>query len=107
MSEQGALEQLAALVAAAVAPRLAELVAARMPAPVLPEPWRLLDVAGVSAMLGRSERWVRDRAKDGSLPRVRLDGGPLAFDIDDVKAFARERRIPELPAGPRLRAVGE
>ena len=57
------------------------------------EQWRLLDVEEVAARLGRSTRWVRDRAKSGDLPWVRLDGGALAFDLADVQAFAAARRV--------------
>ena len=61
--------------------------------------------------LGRSERWIRERVKRLELPCIRLDGGALAFDVDDLRAFARARRVPasndeEAPAR-RLAAVGE
>jgi hypothetical protein len=76
-----------------VALRVAELVAEQLHAPASAEPWKLLSTAEVAAALGRSERWVRDRRKDGSLPWVRLDGGPPAFRLEDVHAFAEARRI--------------
>src|SRR5262249_50048712 len=57
------------------------------------EPWRLLNVDEVATRLGRSTRWVRERVKRGQLPHVRLDGGALAFEIEDVQAFAAARRI--------------
>ena len=57
------------------------------------EPWRLLTVAETGDRLGRSTRWVRERAKRGDLPFVKLDGGALAFDLEDVQNFVRERRI--------------
>ena len=70
----------------------------------------------VAARLGRSTRWVRERA--GDLAFVRLDGGALAFDLEDVRCFARERRIACRPlagtpeavysgglSGPRLRTI--
>jgi excisionase family DNA binding protein len=53
----------------------------------------LLDVSEVAERLGRSTRWVRERAKRGDLPFVRLDGSALAFDLEDVRGFARARRI--------------
>jgi hypothetical protein len=31
--------------------------------------------------------------KRGDLSYVRLDGGAFAFELEDVRAFARERRI--------------
>jgi excisionase family DNA binding protein len=57
------------------------------------EPWRLLNVDEAAARLGRSSRWVRERAKRGQLAFVRLDGGALAFELEDVQAFAGARRI--------------
>jgi hypothetical protein len=36
---------------------------------------------------------VRERAKKGDLPYVRLDGGALAFELADVQNFACARRI--------------
>jgi hypothetical protein len=57
------------------------------------ESWSLLDVHEVAARVGRSTRWVRERAKSGQLPFIRLDGGALAFELEDVKALARARRI--------------
>src|SRR5262249_49006331 len=57
------------------------------------EPWRLLDLEEVAGRLGRSTRWVRERAKRGELPFVRLDGGALAFELEDVRTFVDSRRI--------------
>jgi len=76
---------------------LADRVAERLrpfmaPAPAL-EAWRLLDVEQAAERLGRSTRWVRERAKRGELPFVRLDGGALAFEEDDLRAFAMARRV--------------
>ena len=59
-----------------------------------PGSWRLLDTAQAAALLTRSERWLRERAKRGDLPYVKLDGGPFAFDIDDLRAFVKARRVP-------------
>jgi hypothetical protein len=57
------------------------------------EPWRLWTVQETADRLGRSTKWVRAKAKAGDLIWVRLDGGALAFEPEDVKAFARARRI--------------
>ena len=57
------------------------------------ESWRLLDVEQAAERLGRSTRWVRERAKRGDLPFVRLDGGGLAFEEADLRAFAQARRV--------------
>jgi hypothetical protein len=82
-----------------VADRLRPLLA---PAPGA-ESWRLLDVEQVADRLGRSTRWVRERAKRGDLPYIRLDGGAFAFDEADLRAFAHARRVsaedPEVCAG--------
>jgi hypothetical protein len=88
------LEELIAALAAELAPRLAAELAGQVPSAPAPESWHLLDVEEAAARLGRSTRWVRDRAKLGDLPQVRLDGGALAFELDDLREFARERRIP-------------
>ena len=81
-------------VADLVAERVAELVADRLDGdPAQQEPPRLLSTAEAAAWFGRSERWVRDRKKDGTLPWVRLDGGPSAFRLEDLRAFAEARRI--------------
>lgn len=66
------------------------------------EVWRLLSLDDVCERLGRSERQVREWVKTGELACIRLDAGALRFDIDDVQAFARGRRIggPELPPLP-------
>ncbi|HEX6762894.1 MAG TPA: hypothetical protein VF094_08850 [Gaiellaceae bacterium] len=107
---EGALELLVAELAEALAPRVAELVAAQLPPVVAAQPWKLTDVAGVARMLGRSERWVRDRSQpkhgDGAIPWVRLDAGQRMYDPDAVRAWALDRSIPERPAvGAGLRAV--
>ena len=83
-------ESLADDVADAVVARLA----ADVPSPAaLEDGWRLLTLEEAAAMLTRSTRWVRDKTKTGALPFVKLDGGALAFDPDDVRAFARARRV--------------
>jgi hypothetical protein len=87
-------EQLIAALAEELAPRIAAELASQLPPPPAAEPWHLLDLEEAAGRLGRSTRWVRDRAKRGDLPFVRLDGGRLAFELDDLRAFARDRRIP-------------
>jgi predicted DNA-binding transcriptional regulator AlpA len=82
------------LLADAVAERVLAALQRSQPAPSSSEPWRLLDVDGVGEMLGRSRRTVHAYVKDRGLPYIRLDNGALAFDPDDVKAWARARRVP-------------
>jgi excisionase family DNA binding protein len=89
------------LLAAAVSALRDEIVAAvvaeleqRAPAATSgEEPWRLWTLEEVCERLGRSDRTVREWVKRGLLPRERLDGGAWAFDPEDVKTFARARRI--------------
>jgi Helix-turn-helix domain len=74
------------------------------------EPWRLLDVGEAAALLGRSRSWVQkavrpvDRGGRG-LPHVRLDGGGLMFDPEDLRAFALARRVPAVDGGLRAGRV--
>jgi hypothetical protein len=96
-------EQLVAALAEELAPRLAAELAGQLPSSPVAEPWHLLDLQQAAERLGRSPRWVRERAKTGALPHVRLDGGRLAFELDDLREFARERRI---PLAARLQANG-
>ena len=72
-----------------VATLTSELVAAQPQ----PQAWSLLNVHEAAAYFQRSTRWVRQQAKRGQLPFVRLDGGALAFELEDIQAFARARRI--------------
>jgi hypothetical protein len=97
------IEQLIGALAEELAPRIAAEVAAQLPPPPAAEPWHLLDLEEAADRIGRSTRWVRERAKRGDLPFVRLDGGRLAFELDDLRVFARDRRI---PLAARLQANG-
>jgi excisionase family DNA binding protein len=65
------------------------------------EPWRLYDVEEAAAALGRSTRWVRERVKRGDLPFIKLDGGALAFELEELQAFARARSV-SADDGPAL-----
>jgi hypothetical protein len=90
------LEQLVAEFAGEIASRVKAELAPPASSNGHGVPWPgLLNLAEASRMLGRSERWLRERVKRGELPVVRLDRGPLAFDIDDLRAFTRSRRVPE------------
>jgi excisionase family DNA binding protein len=94
----------------AIAEAVAAKFAGQLPAPGATDGWRLWNLEETAERLGRSERTVREWAKDGRLPHVLLDGGRLAFNPEDVKAFARARRVPIEEAGEssrRLRAVDE
>jgi hypothetical protein len=56
------------------------------------EPWRLLSLSEAADRLGRSERWLRERVRRHEIPVVRLDG-KLAFQLDDLIAYATAHRI--------------
>lgn len=108
--ERRLLEGLVELLADALAPRVAaELAGAGRAEPLGGEPWRLLDLEEAAERLGRSTRWVRERAKRGELPFVRLDGGALAFLVEDLEAFARARRVPaeDGSLAGRLQVLGD
>lgn len=75
-----------------IAERVVALVVERLPVDGAAEPG-LMTLKEAAAYFGRCERWVSDRRRDGSLPWVRLDGGPYSFLRDDLEAFARARRI--------------
>jgi Helix-turn-helix domain len=96
----GLLDVLLDRVVERLVPPIAAELAALPKAEPEGEPWRLLTAEDAAARLGRSARWVRERAKRGDLPFVRLDGGALAFEIDDVRAFAQARRIPAAAPSP-------
>jgi hypothetical protein len=94
-------------IAAEVADRVVRMLTAETVETPPPSEWRLLSTEQ-TAELGRSQRWVRERAKTGELPWVKLDSGPLAFLPDDVEAFARARRVPaeaDFPLTSRLPGV--
>lgn len=94
------LDRLVAEFADALAPRVAVEIVARMAAPVVAEPWRLVGVDEVATALGRSRRWVHASVKERGLPYLRLDGGALAFDLDDVRGWALDRRVPAAEPDP-------
>jgi hypothetical protein len=94
------LDRLVADFADALAPRIAVEIAARVPSPVVAEPWRLVGVDKVASALGRSKRWVHGAVKERGLPFVRLDSGSLRFDLDDVRAWALDRRVPAIEDDP-------
>lgn len=106
------LEALVEALAVELAPRVAAELTSLKDGEHEPveEPWRLLNLEEAAARLGRSPRWVREQVKRGNLPRVRLDGAALAFDLDDLRAFAAARRIPAERVNPlavRLQGNGD
>lgn len=104
------VEQFVAALVEELAPRIAAELAASLPAAELAEPWRLYDLEEAAGMFGRSTRWVRERVKRGELPFVKLDGGALAFELDDLQAFAEARRVSAdggLLLATRLQASGD
>ena len=87
------LGQLVDVLAEEIAPRVAELVAEQVTPAQAAEPWRLLSVADAAVRLGRSAKWVREHRDE--IGWVKLDGGAFAFDVEDLRRFARARRVPE------------
>lgn len=75
-------------------------------------PGRVLSVADVAALLGRSKPWVYEHAAE--LGAFRFTNGPRArigFDRDEIEAWRRarqaERRVPPPPKRkPRRRRPG-
>lgn len=96
MLPANALDDLVAAVADAVAERVIAALDVRATTAAEGELWHLLTTEELATRLGRSQRWIREKAKSGELPWIRLDGGALAFDLADVQEFARARRVPEL-----------
>jgi predicted DNA-binding transcriptional regulator AlpA len=86
------LEPVVARVAELIADRVVERLADLEVVPA-EDAWRLLKLVDAAERLGRSERWIRERVRRGELPYVRLDGGALAFLLEDIRLFAEARRI--------------
>jgi hypothetical protein len=106
----GLVDEIVEEIATAVADRVV-LALASEPAWTTPvSEWRLLTTEDASRALNRSTRWIRQRAKSGDLPWVRLDEGPLAFRLEDLQACAASRRVPadrDSALAARLPLVGE
>jgi excisionase family DNA binding protein len=54
---------------------------------------RLLDAQEVATRLGVPETWVRESARSGAIPHVRL-GRYVRFDLDDVERWLEECKRP-------------
>ena len=63
---------------------------------------RLLDAAAVAERLGVPETWVRESARSGAMPHVRL-GRYVRFDVADVKAWLESCKQPGRSIRPRVR----
>jgi excisionase family DNA binding protein len=50
--------------------------------------WELLTVDQAAEVLKRSRRWIYDAVRRRGLPYVRLDGGGICFQRDDLRAWA-------------------
>jgi excisionase family DNA binding protein len=57
---------------------------------------RLLDAKQIAALLGVPETWVRDQARVGAIPHVRL-GKYVRFDRADVEAWIETCKRPGRP----------
>lgn len=91
------VDEFAAQVAALLAPKVIVALGRVSLSSGSPTPaWALVGVDEVAAVLGRSKRWVHGAVKERGLPFIRLDGGALAFDLEDVRGWALDRRVPAL-----------
>jgi excisionase family DNA binding protein len=55
----------------------------------------LWTVADVARLLRLKKSWVYEHVNNGTLPHLRLGGGPVRFVPDDVRAWvARQRSQP-------------
>jgi predicted DNA-binding transcriptional regulator AlpA len=97
MNFDAAYDELAERIANRVVERLAGAEQ-----PEEPEAWKLLTLKEAAERLTRSPSWLRERARRGDIPQVRLDGGALAFRLEDIQAFAQARRA---GGDPDLRVV--
>jgi excisionase family DNA binding protein len=61
---------------------------------------RLVDAGAVADRLGVPVSWVRESARSGAIPCVRL-GRYVRFDLDDVDRWLEECRQPGRPVGFR------
>ena len=57
---------------------------------------RLLDAKAIAERLGVPESWVRESARSGAIPHVRL-GRYVRFDLADVERWLEECKQPGRP----------
>jgi hypothetical protein len=89
----------------AIAEAVAEVLEERglLPGAAAP-PARVLNVADVARLLGRSPGWVYEHA--GELGAFRFGAGPRArigFDHEAIERWKRDRQIRQAPAAARKR----
>jgi excisionase family DNA binding protein len=92
--EDVTLGELVEAVADALAPRVAELVVARLAAADVE---RDVTVDEAATMLGVSAETVRRRAREGALPAHR-EGQRLRIRVVDLEAYREARRVRPAPA---------
>jgi len=63
---------------------------------------RLLDAKEIAERLGVPETWVRESARSGAMPCVRL-GRYVRFDLDDIERWIEECKRPGRPIALRSR----
>jgi excisionase family DNA binding protein len=64
---------------------------------------RLLDAKEIAERLGVPESWVRESARSGAIPHLRL-GRYVRFDLADVERWLEECKRPGRPIA--LRSAG-
>jgi excisionase family DNA binding protein len=65
---------------------------------------RLLNAAAIAERLGVPESWVRESARSGAMPCVRL-GRYVRFDLEDVEKWIEECKRPGRAISLRRRGV--
>lgn len=71
-------------------------LAAPAPAPASSKDGTLLDAKGVAERLGVPESWVRDMARQGKIPSIRL-GHYVRFRVSDLDAHVSAQRSCLIP----------
>jgi excisionase family DNA binding protein len=61
---------------------------------------RLLDAKDIAERLRVPESWVRESARSGAIPHVRL-GRYIRFDLEDVERWLEECKQPGRPVALR------
>jgi excisionase family DNA binding protein len=61
---------------------------------------RLLDAKAIAERLGVPENWVRESARSGAIPHVRL-GRYVRFDLDNVDSWLEKCKRPGRPIALR------
>jgi excisionase family DNA binding protein len=64
---------------------------------------RLLNAKAIAELLGVPESWVRESARSGAIPHIRL-GRYVRFDLADVEEWLQQCKRPGRPITLRSRS---